>query len=96
MQLAAGATPAERALIAALRARYAPDELPGQREVWNAEYAEAMGRVYEAFPGDPDVAALYADALMNLTPWELWDLRTGLPGGRRADRPGAGGAGPGA
>ena len=38
-----------------------------------------MGRVYEAFPGDPDVAALYADALMNLTPWELWDLRTGSP-----------------
>ena len=78
-QLAAGVTPVERALIGALRARYAPDELPGEREVWNAKYAEAMGRVYEAFPGDPDVAALYADALMNLTPWELWDLRTGEP-----------------
>jgi tetratricopeptide (TPR) repeat protein len=79
VQLAAGATPAERALIGALRARYAPDELPGEREAWNSNYAEAMGRVYEAFPGDPDVAALYADALMNLTPWELWDLRTGEP-----------------
>jgi len=78
-QLAAGVTPVERALIGALRARYAPDELPGEREVWNAKYAEAMGRVYDAFPGDPDVAALYADALMNLTPWELWDLRTGEP-----------------
>jgi tetratricopeptide (TPR) repeat protein len=78
-QLAAGVTPVERALIGALRARYAPDELPGEREVWNSNYAEAMGRVYEAFPGDPDVAALYADALMNLTPWELWDLRTGEP-----------------
>ncbi|MGH3153001.1 MAG: tetratricopeptide repeat protein [Streptosporangiaceae bacterium] len=79
VQLAAGATPDERALIGALRARYAPEELPGEREVWNSNYAEAMGRVYEAFPGDPDVAALYADALMNLTPWELWDLRTGEP-----------------
>src|SRR5580658_109081 len=78
-QLAAGVTPVERALIGALRARYAPDELPGERAVWNSNYAEAMGRVYEAFPGDPDVAALYADALMNLTPWELWDLRTGEP-----------------
>ncbi len=78
-QLAAAVTPVERALIGALRARYAPDELPGEREVWNEKYAEAMSRVYEAFPGDPDVAALYADALMNLTPWELWDLRTGEP-----------------
>ncbi len=78
-QLAAGVTPAERALIGALRARYAPAELPGQREVWNERYAAAMGRVYQEFPDDPDVAALYADALMNLTPWELWDLRTGSP-----------------
>src|SRR5580658_7915175 len=69
----------EQALSAALRARYAPDDLPGERAVWNSNYAEAIGQVYEAFPGDPDVAALYADALMNLTPWELWDLRTGEP-----------------
>jgi hypothetical protein len=31
-----------------------------------------------------DVAALYADSLMNLTPWGLWDLKTGEPAlGRR-------------
>jgi len=78
-QLAAGVTPVERALIGALRWRYAPDELAGRREAWNETYAEAMGRVHEAFPGDLDVAALYADALMNLTPWQLWDLRTGEP-----------------
>jgi tetratricopeptide (TPR) repeat protein len=47
--------------------------------VWNAPYADAMRTVYEAAPDDPDVAALYADALMNLTPWELWDIRTGQP-----------------
>ena len=75
-QLAAGVTPAERALIEALGCRYGPG---GEREAWNARYAEAMARVYEAFPGDLDVAALYADALLNLTPWELWDLRTGQP-----------------
>jgi hypothetical protein len=28
---------------------------------------------------DLDVATLYADALMNLTPWQLWDIRTGRP-----------------
>ena len=30
-------------------------------------------------PDDVDVAALFADALMNLTPWALWDRYTGLP-----------------
>ena len=78
-QIAAGVTPVERALIGALRWRYAPDELPDERESWNQRYAEAMGQVYDAFADDLDVAALYADALMNLTPWQLWDLRTGEP-----------------
>lgn len=38
-----------------------------------------MRAVYELAPDDLDVATLYADALMNLTPWQLWDLRTGEP-----------------
>jgi tetratricopeptide (TPR) repeat protein len=77
--LATEGTPTERALIGALRYRYCDEERPGEREAWNQRYAEEMGRVYDAFPGDLDVAALYADALMNLTPWQLWDLRTGEP-----------------
>jgi hypothetical protein len=32
-----------------------------------------MRDVYRAHPDEPDVAALFADALMNLTPWALWD-----------------------
>jgi tetratricopeptide (TPR) repeat protein len=38
-----------------------------------------MREVYLSHPGDPDVAALFADALMNLTPWALWDIATGDP-----------------
>jgi len=78
-ELAGSATPAEQALIGALRWRYAQEELPGERQVWNEKYADAMGGVYRDFCDDLDVAALYADALMNLTPWQLWDLRTGEP-----------------
>ena len=78
-ELAGSATPSERALIGALRWRYAQDELPGERQVWNEKYADAMDGVYREFCDDLDVAALYADALMNLTPWQLWDLRTGEP-----------------
>ena len=86
-ELAEPATPAEQALIGALRWRYAQDELPGERQVWNERYADAMGGVYQDFGDDLDVAALYADALMNLTPWQLWDLRTGEPaaGARTAE-----------
>jgi hypothetical protein len=37
-----------------------------------------MELVYADFPDDQDVAALCAEALMNLTPWKLWDLGSGL------------------
>src|SRR5690606_1228753 len=35
--------------------------------------------VYNEFGHDPDVATLFAEALINRTPWQLWDLPTGLP-----------------
>ncbi|NUP23473.1 MAG: hypothetical protein HOZ81_46945 [Streptomyces sp.] len=76
---AANATPVEQALIAALRARYPQAEAVKDCSVWNAPYADSMRAVYELAPDDPDIATLYADALMNLTPWQLWDLRTGQP-----------------
>ncbi|MER5436016.1 hypothetical protein [Streptomyces sp. NPDC002588] len=76
---AAGVTPVERALIGALRARYPQTRPARDCAVWNEPYADAMRAVHELAPDDLDVAALYADALMNLTPWQLWDLRTGRP-----------------
>ncbi|GHH94209.1 hypothetical protein [Streptomyces capillispiralis] len=76
---AAHATPVERALIEALRARYPRARAARDCSVWNEPYADRMLAVYEDAPGDPDVAALCADALMNLTPWQLWDLGTGRP-----------------
>ncbi|KAL6866775.1 hypothetical protein J3F83DRAFT_761735 [Trichoderma novae-zelandiae] len=75
------AAPVERALIEALRHRYPRADAPtkADRPIWNREYADAMGAVSAQFPDDLDVAALYADAMMNLTPWALWDIRTGSP-----------------
>ncbi|MEU3601898.1 hypothetical protein ABZ714_24720 [Streptomyces sp. NPDC006798] len=78
-EASAGASAAERALISALRFRY-PQASPAEDcSVWNAPYAESMRAAFEVDPDDPDLAALYADALMNLTPWQLWNLRTGEP-----------------
>ncbi|MFW6028351.1 MAG: hypothetical protein ACOC9Q_02370, partial [bacterium] len=73
-----GASTAERALIDALGHRYpaAPVE---EFAPWNDAFAEAMRGVYRAFPGDLDIAALFAEAMMNRTPWQLWDLPTGQP-----------------
>jgi tetratricopeptide (TPR) repeat protein len=70
---------AERALIDALAYRY-PHAAPGpDLSVWNKAYADAMRTAYREHGDDLDVAVLFADALMNLTPWELWDTATGQP-----------------
>jgi tetratricopeptide (TPR) repeat protein len=42
-------------------------------------FADAMCKVYEKHPTDTNVAALYAEALLNKNPWRLWDLNTGQP-----------------
>ncbi|MBB6417524.1 hypothetical protein [Streptomyces sp. AK010] len=76
---AARCTPVEQALIGALRARYPQSQAVEDCSVWNEPYADAMRVVYELAPGDPDVATLHADAAMNLTPWQLWNLKTGQP-----------------
>ncbi len=66
-----GATPAERALIEALAARYGPDPA-ADRAAHDSAYARAMERVADAHPHDPDVLTLYAASLMNLSPWNYW------------------------
>src|SRR4051794_2842600 len=73
------AAPVEHALVEALGSRYQANDPSADLAAWNADYADAMRAVYRAHPDELDVAALFADALMNLTPWELWDRFTGLP-----------------
>ncbi len=68
---AAGASEEERALIAALSARYA-DPQPEDRRPLDEAYAAAMRRVAATYPQDADVATLAAEALMDLRPWDLW------------------------
>lgn len=61
----------EQALIQALGKRYSTYEVE-DRTSYNRAYAEAMQQVYRKYPDDIDIAALYADALMNEHPWDLW------------------------
>jgi tetratricopeptide (TPR) repeat protein len=74
---ASNSTEVERALIDAIQYRFQNESK--DRSTWHAEYTQAMEKVYQRFGDDIDVAALYADALMNLTPWSLWDLQSGEP-----------------
>lgn len=69
--LAAGATPVEQALIAAVAKRYAVPP-PADRAALDRAYADAMRAAYAEHGGNPHVAALFAEALMNLRPWDLW------------------------
>ncbi|MCH8104300.1 MAG: hypothetical protein IIC58_02170 [Proteobacteria bacterium] len=46
---------------------------------WNHDYANSMAGVLARFPQDLETICLSAEAVMNLTPWKLWDLRRGLP-----------------
>lgn len=73
------ATPVEEALVRAVQHRYPEWEPSGRCEAWSEGFAKAMGEVYRKFPDDVDVITVYADALMNLNPWDLWDLKTGKP-----------------
>jgi len=69
--------PVEVALIEALPARYPAREPVEDQMPWNHDYAKAMRNVAEAHPEDLDVQAFFVDAVLNLTPWQMWDLATG-------------------
>lgn len=73
------ALPVEAALIDALEARYPADAAIEDYAPWHQGYSQAMRDVAHSFPDDLDVLALFAEALMNRTPWQLWDLPTGAP-----------------
>ena len=75
-------TPVEDALIDAVLARFPQATVPPKVEdfaAWNEAYADAMQQVYESHPTDLDVGCLYAESMLNLTPWKLWDVWTGKP-----------------
>ncbi|WP_211092214.1 hypothetical protein [Chitinophaga eiseniae] len=76
--LAAHCTPKEKALINALASRYQMPA-PSDRRPLDIAYAAAMKKVYNQYPADADIGALYAEALMDLHPWDLYDKKTKQP-----------------
>jgi hypothetical protein len=78
-EYASYATEVEKALVDAVQLRV-PDGLDEKAfRRCNEAYALAMQSVYEMFPDELDVVSLYVDSIMNLSAWDLWDLKTGEP-----------------
>jgi len=65
------ARPADQALIRAALVRFKLPQ-PKDRNPLDRAYAAAMKGVYRKFPNDADVAAFYAESVMNLSPWNQW------------------------
>lgn len=78
LMLSQHVTEKELRLIKALNTRYTAQP-PEDRSALDQTYSAEMKKVYQQFPNDPDIGALYAESLMNLHPWDLYDKQTQLP-----------------
>jgi len=65
------ATAVEQALIEALASRYANPQ-PEDRSPLDRAYAEAMRSIWHKYPADAEVGVLFAEAMMDLRPWDQW------------------------
>ena len=70
--LGRGAPQPERDYIEALSRRYSPHPTADLKAL-AVEYSVAMGELSKRYPDDLDAATLYAESLMDLRPWRLWN-----------------------
>lgn len=75
--LSTSCTEKEKDLIDALAFRYSNDTTI-VRSVLDSAYAAAMRKVYKTYPKDVTIGALYAESLMDMHPWNLWN-KDGTP-----------------
>lgn len=71
LSLAGNAKPGEQAFIRALAKRYSADPKADLKKL-AIDYSQAMREVMRQNPSDSDAAVLFADAMMNVHPWQLW------------------------
>lgn len=67
----------EKAYISALKQRYSNDPKADKQQL-ALRYSEAMQRLTNQYPDDPDAAVLYAESLLDTRPWNQWSL-DGVP-----------------
>ncbi|WP_159590442.1 tetratricopeptide repeat protein [Chelativorans xinjiangense] len=84
LALKEGVAAKERALIEALEKRYGAN-LMASRPPLDKAWADSMRDVAKAYPDNSNVLVFYADALMNLQPWDLWEADGVTPKGNTAE-----------
>jgi tetratricopeptide (TPR) repeat protein len=77
IKLSSYGTPKEKALIEAMAKRY-PAKAVENRASYDLDYSNAMKKIHEQFPDDADIGALYAESVMDLHPWDLYE-KNGTP-----------------
>ncbi|MCY4543115.1 MAG: hypothetical protein OXB95_12115 [Rhodobacteraceae bacterium] len=78
-RFAANCSNVEKSLIQALQMRYQSAEPVADMQKWEFDYADVMRGVYSNNHDDVDVQVLFAEALMNRTPWTFWQRLSGDP-----------------
>ena len=73
-------------MIEALPARYPQRETIKDMAPWDKAFTGEMRKVFSAYPDDLEVRAVLAEAIMDETPWKMWDLPSGKPPRARAPR----------
>lgn len=62
----------ERALIEAMAQRYVKEPVEDRSHL-DLAYSQAMKKVHQQYPADENIAAIYAESLMDQHPWDLFD-----------------------
>ncbi len=72
LALSANGPANERAYVEALTTRYTNDPKADLKQL-GVNYSKAMAELHRHYPDDLDAATLYAESLMDLRPWGLWN-----------------------
>ncbi|HEY3405784.1 MAG TPA: hypothetical protein VGK59_20510 [Ohtaekwangia sp.] len=75
VDLGKNASPWEQAVIRAIQVKFPVDTTTADGE----GFARSMKEAYEKFPDNSFLATLYAEAVMNLHPWDFYEGRGGAP-----------------
>ena len=70
IELSSNTTKKEKDFIKVMALRYA-SEPPEDRTDLDTQYSNALKKLYDKYPDDTEISALYAESLMNLHPWDL-------------------------
>jgi hypothetical protein len=70
--LSVSASEIEKDYIEAIARRFSHYAEPNYHQL-DADYSNAMRELSKKYPDDLDAATLYADSMMNLRPWKLWN-----------------------